>query len=301
MLNYIYLAIGLAAATAIAFGYKLTDKTGSHHIWMMAAMGIVALFLNLVLAAFYGIDIRQAHISQFLAGAMKGVCFIICVPCLIAAMARGKLAASWTVLTLGFAVVPIIAMFYPLPPERPTVIGMLGLVFAAAAIILLGWDNSRQHPETPPHVQAARKGWGILIFVAFLSNAAILYSYKLAASSAPDASLKQKLAFTVTSTGLMGIGSAVFALLMPQKGNIRTAMSVGALNGFILFVAGLVALLALGVGVPSYVYFPATTGGSSILVALLSVLFIKERHSLIGWLGIALGVVSLVLLGGKQP
>ena len=53
----------------------------------------------------------------------------------------------------------------------------------------------------------------------------------------------------------------------------------------------------LAEGVPGHIVYPAATGGSSILVVVLSVVLLKERPGWAGWLGIGAGLASLVLFG----
>jgi drug/metabolite transporter (DMT)-like permease len=55
---------------------------------------------------------------------------------------------------------------------------------------------------------------------------------------------------------------------------------------------------ALGnLGVESYIFFPATTGGSTIVVAFISAVFLGEHPGKLGWTGLAVGFASLILLG----
>lgn len=62
------------------------------------------------------------------------------------------------------------------------------------------------------------------------------------------------------------------------------------------FGGQLFSLMALERGVPGYIVFPATTGGNLFLVAAAGVLLFRERIGRYGIAGIAIGILSLVLL-----
>ena len=75
-------------------------------------------------------------------------------------------------------------------------------------------------------------------------------------------------------------------------------MVFGAGMGVCFFVGNYASTVALGnLGVAPYVFFPVTTGGSTIAVALASATVFRERPSRLAWLGLALGLAAMVLLG----
>lgn len=75
-------------------------------------------------------------------------------------------------------------------------------------------------------------------------------------------------------------------------------MVFGAGMGVCFFVGNYASTVALGnLGVAPYVFFPVTTGGSTIAVALASATVFGERPSRLAWLGLALGLAAMVLLG----
>jgi drug/metabolite transporter (DMT)-like permease len=80
------------------------------------------------------------------------------------------------------------------------------------------------------------------------------------------------------------------------KAIIKTAGYVPALAGIINVIHNLIVLvLAVSPISPSLVY-PVISVGGIIIVALFSFFFMKEKISLIQWIGIALGAAATVLL-----
>jgi hypothetical protein len=86
-----------------------------------------------------------------------------------------------------------------------------------------------------------------------------------------------------------------------RRGAVRAAVGIGTLGGATLCIGGFFAMFALQAGVPSYVLFPTTNGGTNVLVAAISVVFLGERPGKFGWAGIVAGVGSFVLLGLAMP
>ncbi len=94
-------------------------------------------------------------------------------------------------------------------------------------------------------------------------------------------------------------GSGVLSLAAFLSGSRRFAAREVAIAfgiGVASFGGQLFSLLALERNVPGYIVFPITTGGNLFVVAAGGVLLYKERIGRYGIAGIAVGVLSLVLL-----
>jgi hypothetical protein len=138
--------------------------------------------------------------------------------------------------------------------------------------------------------------------IAFVTNLASLYCFSLAGHFAPpdESGLKSSvhnLAFLATTYTVFGLSSLACGLALRTGGSVRAGLAIGSPAGAAMFLGGLFTLLGFLEGVPGYVLFPVTNGGSNVLVVALSVLLLKERPSAYGWLGIVAGVAALVLLG----
>ncbi len=76
----------------------------------------------------------------------------------------------------------------------------------------------------------------------------------------------------------------------------RSDLAVGAALG-LASVAGQTSLgLALSGGIPGAIVYPVTLGGGLFIVVGVGVLLFKERVGPFGVAGIALGIISIVLL-----
>jgi drug/metabolite transporter (DMT)-like permease len=94
---------------------------------------------------------------------------------------------------------------------------------------------------------------------------------------------------------VFGLGGLGLSVARNRWAGWRAALAGGVMGGTAMFCGALLTLLALSAGVPGHVVYPAATGGSSILVVVLSVVLLKERPGRAGWLGIAVGLAALVL------
>ena len=292
-MGYLYMTIVLACWTVIAFVYRLADRKHAHRLLMTTGIGLSALLLNAIFSLASGTDPFSAHYSQFIIGGIMGLTGIAGIMSFMAAVARGPISITWTVLSLSFASASALSLIFP--GERPSMRGVLGLVLAAVAVTLLGLDMRERRRGNGPG--SPKKGWGLYMVIAFLTNSVGLYCFTLANHFAPDASAAHKFGYLLAMYGTLGIGSLALALLFRKGGKIVVSVGIGAVAGMLLFGGGFFALAALkNAGVPAYVFYPATSGGSTILVVAVSVLILGEYPTRLGWTGLASGLIALILL-----
>jgi uncharacterized membrane protein len=292
MTGYLYTAGAMFSFVALAFAYRWSESRKAHRLFMSAAMGATSALLALAFAAAQGLAIWRADASQWIFGSALGLIDVVLIPVFMAAVARGDLSITWTLLTLSFALPSGLALIYP--GERPTVQGVAGLLLAGAAVALLGADTIRKHQGGG--AGKMRKGWLAFMAISFVLNGVALYTLSLATKLQAESSLTNKLAF-VTASGLaFAAGTAVLILAKPRPGSVRSGVLVGSLAGAASGAGILFGLLALSAGVPGYIFYPASNGGSSVFVVVLSVFFLKERPGVCGWIGVATGAVALTLI-----
>jgi multidrug transporter EmrE-like cation transporter len=95
------------------------------------------------------------------------------------------------------------------------------------------------------------------------------------------------------------LGGAVFgtiAFLHGLRTVKRRELELGALMGLCSLSGQSFTGLALSHGLPGHVVFPITTGGSLFVVAAAGILIFRERVGAYGIAGIAMGILSLVML-----
>lgn len=293
-MSYLYITLTLIAWTTIAFAYRYTDKRAGNRLWMGVAMGFMVTAGNAVIAASKGINPLNAATSQYIIGAILGVITIFTVLTFMAAIKRGDLSVTWTLLTLSFALSSLAVMIYP--GEKPTTAGIAGLLVAAFSVILLGIDmheRNRRAVSSKP-----QRSWAFFIAISFLSNASCMYLYSLASHFSPNKSPVHEFAFLLSFGIVFCLGSLILALLIKQTASAFEGLKGGVMTGVLMFLGTFFTVCGINhAHVPGYVFYPITTGGSTVLVFLLSVLFLKEKPGRYGWGGLAAGTIAVILLG----
>jgi drug/metabolite transporter (DMT)-like permease len=293
-MGYLYIALTLAAWTTIAFVYKGADRASSNRLWLAAMFGLVVAVGNIALALYKGIDLTCSIQSQYIIGISLGVVSVGGLPAFMAAVQRGDLSITWTVMTLSFALASLLSIIYP--GEHPTAWGIIGLLTAGAAVVLLGMDMHSRNKN--PEQSKPRSGWGLYMALSFLTNTYSMYCYTLSDSFNPDKLPEGRTAFLLSYGLVLFVLSAVLAFMVKQQASVPAGIKWGLVGGMLIFAGSLFTILAKNdAGVLGSVLFPITTGGSNVLVVALSVLFLKERPGKYGWLGLGAGALAIVLLG----
>ncbi len=304
-MGYVYMAIVLAAWTTIAFVYRWSERKQADRMVMAAAMGIAGTVWAAVYTLGSGVHLTQAHPSQWVIGIALGFVAAAGIPLFLAAVSRGDLSITWTILTLSFAVAAVASMIYP--GEKPTPLGMTGLALAALAVAFLGLDMFVRHRSNGPG--KPRKGWWLFMSLSFTNNAISLYAYKLA-DALPRAggrkvseaqSHSNTACFLLTMYAVFALAALAASFLGGLRGKRSPALGIGFTAGTLLCMGSFGFMFAMGLGLPAHLLYPITNGGSNVLVAVLSFMVLRERPGPFGWAGIAVGAASFVLLGLAMP
>jgi hypothetical protein len=289
-MKYATIVFIIACWTTNAFLFRFSARRGaSKNLVSASAAGI---WLALVVATILAMHVQpfSAPAGLYVAGGLGGIALAAVMPLIMGAVARGNLAVSWTLLTLSFAAAALFAIIYP--GEHVAVPGVIGLVAAAGAIALLGLDSAATGTNG-----GFKRGWGFYMSLAFIANTLALYSFTLGTTWGGVTAFGSKMAFFLAETVVFFVAGTALCASRPFEGTRLPAVGIGAAIGIVEFVGNYACLMAMGdASVPGYVFFPATTGGSTLTVAFIAALVCRERPGRRGWLGLALGLVALVLL-----
>ena len=110
----------------------------------------------------------------------------------------------------------------------------------------------------------------------------------------------------ISLAALMGIGAAyaIFAVILNKKANAEKNQNpkrIWPMLGLMLVSGACIAInnkfnLYLSGVMDSAVFFPIVNGGGLVLTTLAAVLLFKEKLSRKQWVGIVLGILSVVFL-----
>lgn len=135
--------------------------------------------------------------------------------------------------------------------------------------------------------------WMRLMMIAYVMNGLGPFGLKVMSEKGLlQAYHFQYLLWWYAGSGVLSFAAALFGGGGFALREVVIAFGIGAAS----FGGQLFSLLALERGMPGYIVFPTTTGGNLFVVAAGGVVLYKERIGRYGIAGIAVGVLSLVLL-----
>ena len=174
-----------------------------------------------------------------------------------------------------------------------------GLVFMAACFVLCV-DRSKEKNSDEEGKGKERKnppGWYVYTAVTFVSTGLIGIMQKVHQSSAYAGELG---GFLIISFIVCAVVAALLAFLSrktrrPIEKGKGKYIGLSVLSGVSIALNHVINLYLAG-KVDSAVLFPIINGGGLVLVTLFAVVVYREKLSLKHWIGIAAGIVSVVLL-----
>ena len=144
--------------------------------------------------------------------------------------------------------------------------------------------------------------WLLLALGAFFCTGGIGVMQKLHQSTVYKGELNE---FLVIAFGVSAVLSGLYLLLMPKSKKVSNSAMTSKLRWFILAIlvgSGVTTAfcnqwnLYLSGVMDSAVFFPLVNGGGLVLTTLAAVLVFKERLSKQQWIGIGVGIASVLCL-----
>jgi drug/metabolite transporter (DMT)-like permease len=249
-------------------------------------------------------------------GAAAGAAASLALFAFQASLRYGKISTSWLVLNLCIAVPILISII--VYGEALTAGKSIGVALVFAAILLMWWDKridlARPEPRgfpvedtgavtvatTPNDASlaaqvtktASKPKWLSLIMLAFVANGLAASSQKVLVELG-DGDYAWQFYVVLYAAGAVVV--AIVNLMNTGRPNrremlISAAMAVASVAGNICIVK------AFALKVPGTIAYPVANGGSLFLVVLAGVLAFRERISLVGIAGIAVGIAATLIL-----
>jgi len=135
--------------------------------------------------------------------------------------------------------------------------------------------------------------WFRLILIAFITNGLGAFGLRILAGMG----FADRYEFHyLVGLYLGGAAVAGLAYFLNNRRPMRRELVVTAGMAGCSILGQIGMMMALQRGLPGFVVFPVCVGGGMLLVLGTAVVFFHERLSAAGYLGIAIGFVSLILL-----
>jgi len=173
------------------------------------------------------------------------------------------------------------------------IVGMLLMLLC----FILSVDFSNKEKKTS-------KIWFLYVFLAFISTGLIGVMQKWHQSSDYKNELDGFLIIAFLFSFIYSVSGALIVYLLKKKKNTLNSLRQNLSPSFtaLIILCGICAAannkmnLYLSGVIDSAVFFPVVNGGGMILSAIASLIIFKEKFTLQKWLGIAVGIISVILI-----
>ena len=289
-MNYLLLLLVILVFSVQTLCFKLFSRTYMKNL--ASYMAFNSLYYAVIVAALAvsGVQLHGLHGLTAVLAVAFGIVFVASIFLYMKAMEHGPLSLSSLAFSFGL-LVPILfgAAFWNEGISLLQGIALLLLLFT----FWLG-GNTAQDQSRRINLK-----WLLFGLGAMLGNGALMTLSKAQQMSLPGVEVREFLLIAFGTAALLSL--AIFLIRRFRAGE-RVPQLKG--RGFVLLVLATGITTAVGnlVGLflsgrlPAVVQFPVTNGGIVFLSSLLSMALLKERMSRNGWIGLALGLVALVLI-----
>ena len=299
MNDWIQLIISMSAALAVglfrkAFAGKGGDSTLSRHIFNAG----VSLIAAIVLLAWSGFSFASVSLFTIILGIAFGLVVAIQHIANLRAIAIGPLSYTTVIVSLS-TLIPALsgAIIWG---EKLSFIQIAGIALLVVCLVL--------SVDKDTGGKKASVKWLLFCGIAFLFCGLIGVMQKWHQTSAYASEINAFLVISFAASFLYSVISAAVTVVsgkestaaLPSAKIIKEAFMPIML--FMMLVCGAGSAinhklnLYLSGVIPSAVFFPLVNGGNLILITICAVIFFKERLSIKQWIGLFVGIVSVILL-----
>ena len=280
---YILAIIALILMGTQRFLYKVSAERNCNTAWTTLSFMATVALLSSVLFFFRGETVSNVAFTLII-GLINSGAFLAATMTHIEALKRLPSSIVYSIIRMNVVVVVLFSIFYF--RDRPTGNQIAGIMLAVIVIFML-----KRQAETEASSRVRIKRGLVLVFISLFCGSIASISSKFAAMHA------NPLAFMAISY----LFSTMFSLGVRHKiqhetghTNYKEALIIGVSMGLINFAGYYTFLKALAVGPLSIVI--AIISLHFVIAILLSVWFYREKLNPFRVAGIALTILSIVLL-----
>ncbi len=277
----IYLILAFCSSALISIVMRFGENRIQNNISTLAVNYLMCLLLSFVYSVGYGsitVPLPSGRMTVIL-GLLSGVFYIASFILYQHNIYRNGVLMSSTFMKLGVLVPTTIAIIAF--GERPGILQIAGICLAVASIIIVNGGSSESATVTSP------KALVLLLLVGGSGDAMSKFYEEL---GKPEFS-SQYLLYTFAAALIL---CTITALLRGQKLSGNDIL-FGCMIGIPNYYSARFLLMSLSY-VPAMIAYPAYSVCTIILVGAAGVLLFHEKISSRQWLGVAIVIVSMILL-----
>lgn len=293
-MEFLLIPLGCALATLKVTLQTKFSKKGTHSVAQSVLFTAImfAMISIMFLPTLFDGGITKTTV---LYAALMGLFSFLYQISYVLALSCGRM--TLTVLISNFALLIPMITSVVLGDTFTSVIGVgAALVFASITLTIVKKNNKT---EQKGNVAEGIK-WGILCLIVFLSNGLASASQKLyTVKAGEDFQVFEFVCIAYLFAAALCFVTYLCFMPSDKKKGIKPISRgdalVGCAVGASLGIFQCVNTVAMSL-IDGSIYYPAYNCGTSLLVALCGTLLFKERFSVKQYIGIALGIVAIVLL-----
>lgn len=275
----LYLLLAILSSALIAVIMRISSRTVTANIRMLAVNYLTCLLLAAVYAKFQVFPFRSPGFSAAVGmGALNGILYLLGFVLLQYNTRKNGVVLSSVFMKLGLLVPMVLSVF--LFAEIPTAVQCLGFFLALGAIILINYEKG-----------AAFSGSRLSLVLMLLAGGTSDAMSKVFEVYGPASLSDPFLFYTFASAFLLCTALALWKKERPD----RHALLFGVLVGIPNFFSAKFLLMALG-HLPAVIVYPTYSVATVLVVTLAGIFLFRERLRKLQWAALAVILTALVLL-----
>jgi drug/metabolite transporter (DMT)-like permease len=280
---YEYALLALLLLGAQRFLYKVAAEKKYQTTWITFSFMATVTFLS---AGVYFFQQKPVDAPWILFGVslVNSGAFLLATVAHIEALKYLPTHTVYTIIRLNVVVIVILSIL--IFQDKLGGIQVVGILFAVGAMMILTREVQRENVVS----SKSRKGF-VLALIALVAGAAASISSKFAALYT-DKMAFMALSYLISMFGALGLKH--WFQKEDVGGGFIKSLPIGVAMGILNFAGFYAFLTALTTGPLSII--AAITGMHFVIAILLSMLIYKEKISRIGFAGVCLTIVSILLL-----
>ena len=287
MSDTLILILSMGAALAGAIVRKIfTGKTAGSLRWLYIFNIVCSLLPCGILLVWGGMG--TVSLFTLLLGCLFGIVTVAQTVFSMKALETGPMSYTTVICSFSTVITALSgALFFD---EKLNAMHIIGMVLMAGSFLLA--VNRKTEKQT------ANFRWLLYCVIAFLCTGGIGIMQKVHQSSVYKEELN---AFLIIAFGISALATLPLLLAAPKEEKACGGKHLWLLAGCLVLSGISIALnnkwnLYLSGVMDSAVFFPIVNGGGMALVALAAVVFFREKPTKLQWLGIFLGIASVIFL-----
>lgn len=240
-----------------------------------------------------GIDFSQSKLVLLFA-----LCFSVCNIFSVFALKTGPLGITGFVMSFSLIIPTLYGIIFL--KENVGAIFYIAIALFVLSLLLVNVDFSKKKGKEKVQITAK---WVAFLSVAALTNG--LCSVILTMAGQQEKYPQNTKIFHSAEFMLMALVLSALIILLSSliferkklKGSIKFALIPASLTGFCTGIQNVLTMAFTGLFLmPVAIYFPVLSGAQLILCFIFGRLIFKERYSPIQYVGIIIGLASVILL-----